>query len=641
MQFHLNGFQPGDPQISDPAERYQASGASGSLPQEIDVLIVGCGPAGLNLATQLSAFPDIKTCIVEQKAGPLQLGQADGIACRTMEMFHAHGFSERVMKEACWINETTFWKSDEKQHGNIVRSGRVQDVEDGLSEFPHVVLNQARVHDFFLDVMRRSAAKLAPHYARRLLDLTTNPAAGFGDHVVTARFERLDPQHEGKVETVKARYVVGCDGARSAVRKSIGRELHGDSASHVWGVMDVLAVTDFPDIRCKSLIQSANDGSLLVIPREGGYLVRIYVELTKLDIGERVANRNITADDVIAKAKRILTPYTLEVKEIAWWSVYEIGQRLTDRFDDVPEAEVATRLPRVFIAGDACHTHSPKAGQGMNVSMQDTFNLGWKLVSVLRKRCAPHLLHSYSAERRAIAKELIDFDREWAAILASAKGDGQEAHPAKTQDYFVRHGRYTAGTATHYRPSLLTGESSHQHLAEGFMIGKRFHSAPVIRLADAKPVHLGHVVKADGRFRIFAFAGAGDPAASNSAIRALCNFLGEARESPVKRYTSAGADIDSVIDVRAVFQQGHRELAISAMPAFLLPRKGRYGLLDYEKMFCPDLKGGHDIFTMRGIDRKVGCMVVVRPDQYVAHVLPLNGYTQLAAFFDGFMLQTD
>ncbi len=641
MQFHLNGFQPGDPQISDPAERYQASGASGSLPQEIDVLIVGCGPAGLNLATQLSAFPDIKTCIVEQKAGPLQLGQADGIACRTMEMFHAHGFSERVMKEACWINETTFWKSDEKQHGNIVRSGRVQDVEDGLSEFPHVVLNQARVHDFFLDVMRRSAAKLAPHYARRLLDLTTNPAAGFGDHVVTARFERLDPQHEGKVETVKARYVVGCDGARSAVRKSIGRELHGDSASHVWGVMDVLAVTDFPDIRCKSLIQSANDGSLLVIPREGGYLVRIYVELTKLDIGERVANRNITADDVIAKAKRILTPYTLEVKEIAWWSVYEIGQRLTDRFDDVPEAEVATRLPRVFIAGDACHTHSPKAGQGMNVSMQDTFNLGWKLVSVLRKRCAPHLLHSYSAERRAIAKELIDFDREWAAILASAKGDGQEADPAKTQDYFVRHGRYTAGTATHYRPSLLTGESSHQHLAEGFMIGKRFHSAPVIRLADAKPVHLGHVVKADGRFRIFAFAGAGDPAASNSAIRALCNFLGEARESPVKRYTSAGADINSVIDVRAVFQQGHRELAISAMPAFLLPRKGRYGLLDYEKMFCPDLKGGHDIFTMRGIDRKVGCMVVVRPDQYVAHILPLNGYTQLAAFFDGFMLQTD
>ena len=128
------------------------------VPEEVDVLIVGCGPAGLTLAAQLSAFPDIKTCIVEQKPGPLLRGQADGIACRTMEMFEAYGFAERVLKEACWINETTFWKPDDKQRENIVRSGRVQDVEDGLSEFPHVVLNQARVHDFYLDVMRKSPA---------------------------------------------------------------------------------------------------------------------------------------------------------------------------------------------------------------------------------------------------------------------------------------------------------------------------------------------------------------------------------------------------------------------------------------------------------------------------------------------------
>ncbi len=75
------------------------------------------------------------------------------------------------------------------------------------------------------------------------------------------------------------------------------------------------------------------------------------------------------------------------------------------------------------------------------------------------------------------------------------------------------------------------------------------------------------------------------------------------------------------------------------MPAFLLPRKGRYGLRDYEKMFCPDLKAGHDIFAMRGIDRAKGCMVVVRPDQYVAHVLPLDAHAELAAFFDGFMVR--
>jgi 2-polyprenyl-6-methoxyphenol hydroxylase-like FAD-dependent oxidoreductase len=637
MQFHLNGFEPGDPDISDPTQRYPASVSSGTVPKEVDILIVGCGPAGLTLAAQLSAFPDIKTCIVEQKPGPLLRGQADGVACRTMEMFQAYGFSERVLKEACWINETTFWKPDGKQRDHIVRSGRVQDTEDGLSEFPHVVLNQARVHDFFLDVMRKSPTRLEPHYARRLLDLQIEPDATSGNNAypfqVTARLERLDPVHEGEIETIKARHVVGCDGARSTVRKSIGRTLHGDSANHAWGVMDVLAVTDFPDIRFKSLIQSANDGSIIVIPREGGYLVRLYVEMDKLAAGERISDRNITADDLITATRRIMQPYSLDVKEVAWWSVYEIGQRLCDKFDDVPEGEVAKRLPCVFIAGDACHTHSPKAGQGMNVSMQDGFNLGWKLASVLQKRCAPRLLHTYSAERQAIAKELIEFDREWAALLASSKG----FDPAETQSYFVRHGRYTAGTAAHYSPSILTGEATYQHLAAGLAIGMRFHSAPVIRLADARLVHLGHVVKADGRWRIFAFAGAEDPAAPNSGIRALCDFLAEAQDSPVRIYTPTGEDIDSVFDVRAVFQQSHQELSVETLPSFLLPRKGRYGLCDYEKMFCPDLKSGNDIFSMRGIDRESGCMVVARPDQYVAHVLPLNGHEQLAAFFDGFM----
>jgi phenol 2-monooxygenase (NADPH) len=650
VQFHLNGFEPGDPAIADPAKRHAGSGASGTLPQEVDVLIIGCGPAGLTLAAQLAAFSDIRTCIVEQKPGPLLRGQADGIACRTMEMFEAYGFSERVLKEACWINETTFWKPDDRQRENIVRSGRVQDTEDGLSEFPHVVLNQARVHDFYLDVMHKSPTALEPYYGRRLLDLEVDQALS-GDeanpHAVTARLERVDPAHEGQIETIKARYVVGCDGARSVVRKSIGRTLHGDSANHAWGVMDVLAVTDFPDVRFKCLIQSAKDGSMLIIPREGGYLFRLYIEMDKLDAGERVSNRNITSDDLIAAAQRIFNPYKLDVKQVPWWSVYEIGQRLCDKFDDVP-AENPGRLPRVFIAGDACHTHSPKAGQGMNVSMQDGFNLGWKLASVLRQRSPSALLHTYSSERQAIAKELIDFDREWAEVLSSASksttnGDGKGFDPAETQRYFVRHGRYTAGTAAHYRPSILTGEATHQHLAAGLTIGMRLHSAPVIRVADGKPMQLGHTVKADGRWRIFAFAGAEDPAAPDSGIRKLCNFLADTAQSPVRKFTPIDQDIDSVIDVRAVFQQSHHDVAVETMPGFLLPQKGCFKLRDYEKMFCADLRSGQDIltrqdiFTLRGIDREQGCMVVVRPDQYIAHVLPLDGFEPLAAFFDGFM----
>ncbi|HEX4098886.1 MAG TPA: FAD-binding monooxygenase [Caulobacteraceae bacterium] len=637
MQFHLDGFRAGDPGVSERAEPF--AGPSDSLPEEVDVLIVGCGPAGLTLAAQMAAFPDITTRIVEQKPGRLLLGQADGVACRTMEMFEAFGFAERVLKEAYWVNETSFWRPDEEQRERIVRSRRIQDTEDGLSEFPHVILNQARVHDFYLDVMRRGPAPLEPDYSRRLLNLAI--ADGAASHPVTVTLERTDPNHQGQVETVRARYVVGCDGARSAVRTALGRTLHGDSANQAWGVMDVLAVTDFPDIRLKATIHSANDGAVLIIPREGGYLVRLYVEQDKLGEDERVSGRNITAESLIATAQRVLQPYELEVKEIAWWSVYEIGQRLCDKFDDTPEAAADGRFPHVFIAGDACHTHSPKAGQGMNVSMQDSFNLGWKLASVLRGRGSPEILHTYSAERLAIAQELIDFDRKWAKMFSApprrlGDADGEGVDPAEFQDYFVQQGRFTAGTATRYSPSIISAEPAHQHLAPGFAIGMRFHSAPVVRLADAKPVQLGHTVKADGRWRIFAFADPADPAEPSSRLRTLCDFLADSPDSPVRRYTPAGADIDSMIDVRAVLQPPHRALAIEAMPALLLPRKGRYRLVDYEKIFCADPKSG-DIFDTRSIDRD-GCMVVVRPDQFVAHVVPLGAYAELAAFFDGFML---
>src|SRR4051812_23026688 len=637
MQFHLNGFRPGDPHISEADARHQADRTTDRLPTQVDVLIVGCGPTGLTLAAQLASFPDITTRIVEQKSGRLLIGQADGVACRTMEMFEAFGFADRVMKEAYWVNEFAFWKPDEVRREALVRGSRIQDVEDGLSEFPHVVLNQARVHDFYLDVMHNSPTRLVPDYARRLLDLTIPSDAPDGP--VTVRLGRLDPGHEGEVETVGARFVVGCDGAHSAVRRALGLALHGDSANRAWGVMDVLAVTDFPDIRLKAAIQSAHDGSALIIPREGGYLFRIYIELDKLAANERVASLRVTPERLVAAARRILHPYSLDVKEVAWWSVYEIGQRLCDRFDDFPADAAAGVYPRVFIAGDACHTHSPKAGQGMNVSMQDAFNLGWKLAAVLRGLAAPELLRTYSDERRAVAHELIDFDRKLAAMFSGppkdpANPDSDGIDPADLQRYLTQQLRFTAGVETRYRPSIICGVATWQHLATGLPIGKRFHSAPVIRLADARPLQIGHVARADGRWRLYAFVPAEDPGASSSRLHALCAFLAASPRSPIRRFTPPDADIDSVIDLRAIFQQGHRDLDLAVMPPLLLPRKGRYGLHDYEKMFCPDCRPGQDIFDMRGIDRDRGCIVVVRPDQYVAHILPLDAHDALADFFD-------
>ncbi|MDP3896257.1 MAG: FAD-binding monooxygenase [Mesorhizobium sp.] len=636
MQYHLDGFDPGDPEIAAAAPGRPLLDPDFNEP--VDVLIVGCGPAGLTLAAMLSAYPGIKTRIVERKSGPIEKGQADGISCRSMEMFNAFGFAEKVMKQGYRVNETTFWKPDSARPELIVRNGRIQDVEDGLSEMPHMILNQARVHDMYLDIMRNSPSRLEPDYALQFVDLVVDPTER--DYPVTVTLERLAAGQEGQTLTVKARYVVGCDGARSGVRTAISRELVGDAANQAWGVMDVLAVTDFPDIRCKTLIQSASEGNIVIIPREGGYLVRLYVELDKLAEGERVASRNITVDQLIAAAQRIFRPYTIEVKDVAWWSVYEIGQRLTDKFDDVPIEAVSTRLPHVFICGDACHTHSPKAGQGMNVSMGDAFNLGWKLVSVLEGRCPPEVLHSYSSERQAVARDLIEFDREWSRIMSEPPeaGSDTEGEAPKFQRYFIEHGRYTAGMSVTYLPSTLTGAPTSRSLAAGFEIGSRFHSAPVVRLADAMRLELGHIIQADARWRLFVFCPDEDPAANDAAIARLGRFLLDAASSPLGRHTRADDDIDSVFDVRAVFQQATRDLALETLPAFLKPQKGRLGLIDYEKMFCADTTSGPDIFDLRGIDRKNGCIVIVRPDQYVAHVLPIDAHDELADFFDGFML---
>ncbi|RZU30823.1 FAD-binding monooxygenase [Blastococcus saxobsidens] len=636
MQFYLDGYRPGDPLVELPhpsvAERPAA------LPDEVDVLIVGCGPAGMVLAAQLARFPEIRTAIIDRRDGPLEVGQADGVACRTVEMFEAFGLADQLVAEAYWVNEVAFWRPDPEDTARITRTGRIQDVEDGLSEFPHVIVNQARMLAYLRDSMARSASRLEPFYGLQAADVQVSP---HGDQPVTVTLRHVrDGQETGGTSTIRARYVVGCDGARSSVRTSIGQQLVGDATNQTWGVMDVLAVTDFPDIRLKAIIHSANQGNLLVIPREGGYLVRLYIELDQVSDREMLDGRSVTPEKLAAVANRILHPYSIDVKSVGWWSVYEIGQRLCAKFDDVPVEQMPDRLPRVFIAGDACHTHSAKAGQGMNVSMADTWNLGWKLAAVLRGTARPELLHTYSDERQKVTQELIDFDREFARMMSAkprtSPDDEDGVDPEAFQAHFAVQGRFTAGVATHYQPSMITGTADHQSLAGGFPLGMRFHSAPVIRLADAKPVQLGHAVRADGAWRLYVFADPADPAAEGSRARALFEQLA-AEKSALTRFTPVGADPDSVIDVRAVFQQSHRNLEVGTLPAVLLPRKGPFGLIDHEKAFCPDPKAD-DVFDLRGVDREQGCMVLVRPDQYVAAVLPLEAHDELTDFLSGVLL---
>jgi phenol 2-monooxygenase len=147
-------------------------------------------------------------------------------------------------------------------------------------------------------------------------------------------------------------------------------------------------------------------------------------------------------------------------------------------------------------------------------------------------------------------------------------------------------------------------------------------------------VHLGHAARADGAWRLYAFADE-----HGRLLHELAHFLEHSAHSPVRRYTPEGTDVDQVIDFRAVFQQGHRELDVGKLPAILRPRKGRFGLVDYEKAYSPQLGRGSDIFDLRGIDRTVGALVVVRPDQYVSHVLPLHAHAELTSFFSQFLLE--
>ncbi|WP_417218083.1 FAD-binding monooxygenase [Arthrobacter sp.] len=621
MQFHHHGYVSGDPRVQ-PVDGVGIDRPE-ELPDEVDVLIVGSGPAGMLTAAQLSQFPDITTRLVERRGGRLEIGQADGIQARSVETFQAFGFAEAITAEAYWITEMAFWRPDTENPTHIVRGGRAKDDETGISEFKHLIVNQARVLDYFAEVARNSPTRLVPDYGWDFQGLEVTDE---GDYPVKVTLVRSAGPDEGATKTVHAKYVVGCDGARSKVRSSIGCTMAGDQANHAWGVMDVLAKTDFPDIRTKCAIQSHDGGSILLIPREGGHLFRMYVDLGVVPDDDNGNVRKTSIEQIIAKANAIMNPYTVEVRNVAWHSVYEVGHRLTDRFDDVPTADIGTRTPRVFITGDACHTHSAKAGQGMNVSMQDGFNIGWKLAHVLEGRSPEALLSTYSAERQVVAKNLIDFDKEWSTMMA--KKPEEFDSPSDLEDFYVATAEFPAGFMTEYTPSLITAEATHQDLATGYTVGKRFKSAMAARVCDTNPLQLGHQAEADGRWRIYVFA---DPATAGSASPTtdLGTWLATAPDSPLAA-TPEGYDDDAWFDAKVIYQQPHEEIDINAVPEVFRPEVGPFKLTNLEKVF--GTVPGADIFDERGLSRD-GVIVIVRPDQYVANVLPLTATDELAAFF--------
>ncbi|KUF07940.1 FAD-dependent monooxygenase [Leucobacter sp. G161] len=633
MQFHHHGYVSTDPRVL-PAEGVGLNRPE-ELPEEVDVLIVGSGPAGIVAAAQLAQFPNVVTRVVERRDSRLVLGQADGIQARSVETFQAFGFAKQITDEAYQITETNFWTPDPANPAQIVRTSVTDDDPAGISEFPHLIVNQARVIDYFAEYARRAPARGDIDYGYEFEGLEV----GTGEYPVTVTLREVTGQRgaginaaeadsatEGGTRTVRAKYVIGADGARSRVRSAIGGSLSGSTSLHAWGVMDVLAVTDFPDIRKKCIIHS-EAGSILHIPREGNHLCRIYVDLGEVAAEDGKKVRTTPLEEIIARANAILSPYTLDVRDVPWHSVYEVGHRLTDRFDDAETAPDGKG--RVFLMGDACHTHSAKAGQGMNVSMQDGWNLGWKLGYVLEGRSPESLLATYSEERRVTAKNLIDFDKEWSTLMA--KKPEEFDSPSELEEFYVQTAEFPAGFMTEYTESMLTSDHEHQTLAAGFPIGKRFKSVQTTRVADAVPIHLGHHHRADGRYRVYAFADR-----SGEQLARWADWMLENEASPIRRFTPEGKDIDSLFDVKAVMQQPHREVRIEELSKLFLPASGPLGMTDYEKIYAAN--PGEDIFDIRELSRD-GVVVVVRPDQYVAAILPLDAPEALGEFLGQALLE--
>lgn len=625
MQFHHNGYVSQDPRCHSPHASWV--GRSEELPDEMDVLIVGTGPAGAIAAAQLSMFPQVRTHIIERRDGRLVLGQADGIQARSVETFQAFGFAAEITEEAYRITEMSFWNPDPDNPSSIVRGARPIDDEHGISEFPHLIVNQARVLDYFLRYAKRSPTQLTPNYGWEFISLEVEEG-----HEYPVKVE-LTNTVDGGERTVRAKYVVGCDGARSKVRKSISRKLEGDQANQAWGVMDVVVDTDFPDWRTKCSIHS-KAGSILHIPREGGYLARMYVDLgvvpADASAEEKARIRKTPVEHIIEKANQILEPYSIDVKNVAWNSVYEVGHRLVNGFDDADHS-TSDPNPRVFLTGDACHTHSAKAGQGMNVSMQDGWNIGWKLGHVLSGRAPESLLHTYHGERQPAAASLIKFDKEWSTLMATPADELD--NPTAVEDYYVAAEEFAAGFLTEYSDNAITGTTEHQHLAEGFPVGRRFKSYEVIRRCDANTRHLGHMATADGRYRIYIFADRPAPG-EDSKVQALARYMGK-DGSFYHRYTPLSVDDDAMFDIHVIYQQHYRNYEVTDVPEIFLPRTGTFRVEYWGKVWSA--LRGDDIFDARSISRD-GAIVVVRPDQYVGAVLPLDDYDGLETYFSGALL---
>ena len=636
-----------------------------------DLLVVGAGPAGL-MAAIWAARCGIHACIIDKRGTKIFTGQADGLQCRSLEIFDSFGFADRVWKESNHMLEICLWNPDET--GRIRRTDRIPDTIPGISRFQEVVLHQGRIERFFLDLLGEYPdIEIERGVLPEELDIDHSKVDHFDAYPIRVKIRHLDDDEstplqngsnvsnglfrssllkddtddlirkscgkEGSTETIHAKYMIGCDGAHSWTRRQLGFSMEGEQTDYVWGVLDIVPITDFPDIRMRCAIHSAESGSVMVIPRENK-LVRLYIQLSEVNSdGRQIDRSKISPETILKAAQKIMTPYKLTYDYCDWWTAYQIGQRVGTSFscDD-----------RIFLAGDAVHTHSPKAGQGMNVSMQDSYNLGWKIGLVVKGIAKRSILKTYQSERRRVAEDLIAFDHRFSRLFSGrpARDAADEAGISMSEfkEAFEKGNMFTSGLAVDYGVSVLVAKPEDsvdqgdgtdvepringlskvvgkQELASNIPLGMRFPSFQVLNQSDARPWPFAHFLKSDGRFRIILFAGNLKNPTQWQRVQLFSEQLAKS-DSFIHRYTPSTKSIDSIIEILTIHSAPRQEIELLDLHEIFHPFDEKRGW-DYDKVFVDDIsyhKGHGEAYRNYGVDKERGCVVIARPDQHVGWI---------------------
>ncbi|KAF8270632.1 FAD binding domain-containing protein [Lactarius quietus] len=584
----------------------------------VDVLILGAGPAGVMCGNAL-ARAGVNVRIVDKRPIRVAAGQADGIQPRTIEVLQSYGLADRLHSKAALMVMAAFYNPGPE---GIECIGRVPDVTAPTARYPYeATLHQGEIEAIFLDSMKKEGLQVERPIVPIALQISEDPRELADPHAYPVKvvLKHLAKESGDDTEIVRAKFVVGTDGAHSWVRKTLGISMDGEQTDFVWGVVDIVPSedTDFPDIRNKSAIHSRN-GSCMVIPREGDK-VRLYIQLSDTDaVNPQTGRVDLGRYDpkrLMEVASKSFRPYIIDTApdQIDWWTIYQIGQRVASRF---------TTHERVFIAGDACHTHSPKAGQGMNASMNDTHNLAWKLTHVIRGWADISLLKTYEFERRKYARDLIAFDKEFSALFSEKLREDGEGHGPTYEEFigaFQNYGNFSSGVGVHYTPSAVT-DPLHQAVAENLVIGQRLLPHVLVRAADAREVNIQDLASSDSRFKLFVFPGEHAPK--------IASFL----ERP-EGFFNKRRDAYSVV---TVLHGDKTTINYLAVPRVLRPHWTKVLLDDTD---VTGTRGGQ-IHERYGISRTAGAVVVVRPDGYVGFVAPLDQLAVLDDYFGRFMLST-